>query len=68
MSAHTSHAFFDPLWRRILLVLVCAAWVGVELYHGNQTWALITGGIAVYAAWSFLVTYKKMPGTGKDPG
>ncbi|MDI6025768.1 DUF3329 domain-containing protein [Corticibacterium sp. UT-5YL-CI-8] len=57
----TSHPFFRPLWRRILLVAFCVAWAGFELYMGSSFWATLVGGMAVLGAWQFLINYKPAP-------
>lgn len=68
MFGPVEHPWFDPLWRRIVLVAVCAGWTGVEIYFGNMTWVFIMGAIALYAAWAFLVAYKGSDDpTGKAP-
>jgi hypothetical protein len=64
------HPWLDPLWRRILLVLFCGAWTGVEYLNNNQTWAIIIAAITAYAAWGYLFAYKVTsadePRTGED--
>ncbi len=63
-----SHPFFRPLWRRIAVVAVCAAWTVVELTVGDPMWAIMTGAIGAYAAWVFLIAYKPAPdGTQAPP-
>lgn len=52
-------AFFRPLWRRVLLVVVLAAWTGVELAYGDDLWAWITGGILAYSIWTFFINFPK---------
>ncbi|MEM9629966.1 MAG: hypothetical protein AAGA50_01480 [Pseudomonadota bacterium] len=52
------HPWLDPLWCRILLVAFCAGWTGLEYLTGSTTWVFIAGGICLYAAWAYLVTYK----------
>jgi hypothetical protein len=52
------HPWFDPLWRRIVLVVFCFGWTGVEYYFGNKTWVYIVGAIAVFAAYAYLYAYK----------
>jgi len=64
--ADNSHPFFRPLWRRVVLVAFCAAWALFELlYVGDQTWAIMVGIVAAYAAWAFLITYDPAP---PEPG
>ncbi|MTH96493.1 hypothetical protein [Roseibium sp. RKSG952] len=66
MTNHTSHPFLRPLWRRILLVLFCFGWAGVEFYNDDQTWGLITLAIAAYAIWSFLISYPRQDSENGD--
>ncbi len=71
MQKDTDHPFFKPLWRRILIVVFCFSWSGFEYSQGNPTWALITLAIAVYALWTFIISYKSQDDSqqqGEDPG
>ena len=53
------HAFYRPLWRRILLVAVVAAWPAFELFgSGDLVWIVLSGGMLAYAVWTFLITYR----------
>lgn len=51
--------FFKPLWRRLALVGFCAAWTLWELWNGETFWAVVVGGITVYAVWTFLIDYDR---------
>jgi hypothetical protein len=62
------HPFFRPLWRRIAVVAFCAVWAGWEYWNGQPMWATIAGGMAAYAAWVFLLTYKAPTETTAGPG
>jgi hypothetical protein len=62
------HPFFRPLWRRIAVVAVCAAWAALEYSNGQTMWATIAGGMALYGAWLFLLTYKAPAQTPVEPG
>lgn len=50
--------FFRPVWRRVVTVLVLALWTGVELVMGNPYWALLAGGIGVYAIYVFAFDFE----------
>jgi len=52
------HPWFDPLWRRLILVGFCAGWTGLEYSLGNSTWVFIMGAITLYAGWAYLYAYK----------
>ena len=64
MANNHSHPFLDPLWRRILLIAVCAAWTAVELYYGNMFWVVLVGAATAYGAYTYLFNYEpsKTPG------
>jgi len=57
--SNQEHPFFRPLWRRVAIVAVTAIWSGVEWYHGEQVWGMLTLAICVYSIWTFLITYPK---------
>jgi hypothetical protein len=64
--ADNNHPFFRPLWRRVAIVAFCALWSLFELvYVGDTTWAIMTGIVAAYAAWTFLISYQ--PTLDADP-
>ena len=54
----TDHPFYRPLWRRVLLVGVCAAWTGVEYYNGEQTWGTIFLVVTAYAFANLILFFK----------
>ena len=57
-----AHPFYQPLWRRILIVAVIAGWLAFELmFTQNALWMTIAGGALAYAVWSFLVTWPRPP-------
>lgn len=43
--------FFVPVWRRLVLVTVCALWGSFEFATGALFWGMIFCGMAVFAAW-----------------
>jgi hypothetical protein len=49
--------FFHPLWRRVVTVAVALGWSVFELLSGSVGWALIFGGMGLYAAWQFFVVW-----------
>ena len=54
-----SHPFYKPLWRRIALVGVLAAWTAFEVFYTQQPlWIVVAGGLLVYTAWIFLFSWK----------
>jgi hypothetical protein len=62
------HPFFRPLWRRIAIVVVCAAWAVLEFATGGGFWGMIAIGFTGYAAWQFLYLYKPVdPAADSEP-
>lgn len=53
------HPFFRPLWRRVAVVAVCAAWSIFEFSNGATMWGTIAGGFTAYAVWQFFFLYKE---------
>jgi hypothetical protein len=62
--ANWSHSFLDPLWRRVVLIAFCAAWVIFEIAAGEPFWAMIAIAMTAYGAWLYLWNYK--PSGGKE--
>jgi len=58
------HPFYRPLWRRVIIVAVIAAWFGFELYGGSGFWVILAGAALGYAVWEFLITFPKDDGAG----
>jgi hypothetical protein len=51
------HPFFRPLWIRIATVAACLGWAALEIAAGAMVWAALFGGVGLYAAWRFFVTF-----------
>jgi hypothetical protein len=52
--------FFRPLWRRVAVIAVVAAWFGFEvLFSRDQLWMALTGIALVYAVWNFIIRWPK---------
>jgi hypothetical protein len=60
----TDHPFFRPLWVRIVVVAVAAAWGILEIATGSPFWAILFLGLAAYAAWGFFFAQKPDDGPG----
>lgn len=62
--------FFRPQWRRVATVIVLALWTGMELSLGNSFWALLAGGIGIYAIYVFFFAFdlpaKETPADPED--
>lgn len=53
-------AWFRPLWRRIVVTAVVAAWLGYELIFSHETlWIAISFAALAYCGWNFFLTFPK---------
>ena len=58
----TDHPFYRPLWRRLAIIGVTAAWAALEIFRsGDPLWMTIAGGAFAYSLWTFLITWKDSP-------
>ena len=55
------HPFFQPLWRRITLVVFLGGWSIFEYTRGYQIWAIVFGTICVACINGLLLRYNKPP-------
>lgn len=54
-----SHSFYQPLWRRIAIVVVLVLWFAFEAFVSQSAmWAVIVGAVAVYTANVLLISWK----------
>ncbi|WP_439563182.1 hypothetical protein [Roseinatronobacter sp.] len=44
------HPFFRPLWRRVVVTLICFVWAGVEFAVGSPMFGILSGALG---AWCF---------------
>lgn len=58
MNKDNQHPFFRPLWRRLAVIAVCVVWSAIEFAVGTPFWGTLLAGMAVYAVWTFLISYK----------
>lgn len=65
MIKDNEHPFFRPLWRRVAVVIVCAAWAVLEFASSAPLWGMIALAFTAYAVWTFLITFK-VPADTKD--
>lgn len=55
--AMKSHPWFQPLHRRVLVTLLCAAWTAWEGFHdAGSIWFLLTAGITAWGIWDFFLS------------
>jgi hypothetical protein len=52
--------FFRPLWRRVAITAVVAAWCAYESFFSHdQMWIVITLAALVYCMWNFFLRFPK---------
>jgi hypothetical protein len=56
-----NHPFYRPLWRRVLIVAACLGWAVVEASTRQPFWAVIVGGMGIYAGWMLLLNFDPKP-------
>ena len=61
----TTHPFFIPRWRRILIVALIVIWACIEFAVGSVAWGALCAALAVYSGYQFFVVFKE-PGTEPD--
>lgn len=60
----TSHPWFAPLYRRVLIVAVCFLWLIIESIADQPFWQIISFAVLAYAIWAFLYKYEPPDGGG----
>ena len=54
------HPFFQPLWRRIVLVVVVAAWLSFEVFYTYDTlWMSVATVMLIYGVWTLFINWPK---------
>lgn len=56
-----SHPWYQPLARRIGVVLVCALWFGMEAWSENPFWMILAGAATALTVWKLLLTFPPAP-------
>ena len=52
--------WFEPLYRRVILVAIIAAWSVWEwVWNKDQFWGFITLAMIAYAIWTFFINFDK---------
>ncbi|MEK1929341.1 MAG: hypothetical protein AAAC47_06050 [Pararhizobium sp.] len=52
------HAFYRPLWVRLLIVAFCAVWTAFEFWQGENTWGMIFLAVSAYAGCVLIIFFK----------
>lgn len=56
-----SHPWYQPLARRIGVVVVCAVWFGMELWMQSPFWMILTGALTSFTGWKLLLAWPDQP-------
>jgi len=57
----SDRTFFQPLWRRVVLLGLLLGWTGLEWWGGDQFWGVMTSAAALYALWTFFLNFDASP-------
>lgn len=60
------HPFFDPVWRRVAVVLVCVGWGIVEFVNDAAVWGALFVTIGAVAAHQLFIVRKRDRETKDD--
>jgi hypothetical protein len=60
-------AFFQPLWRRVVIVSLCFGWALVELITGAPFWAILFGATGVWSTYQFFFVFAPKPADQDTP-
>jgi len=56
-----NHAFYRPLWIRLLIVGGLAAWTAIEFTVGSTGWGLLVGAIFAYSLYGLFIAFAPPP-------
>ena len=56
-----SHPWYQPLSRRIGVVVVCMLWFGMEAWSENPFWMILSGAVTALTVWKLLMTFPPAP-------
>jgi hypothetical protein len=65
------HPLLVPLWRRIAVVAVAAAWTVIEFAAGSGFWGTLAAAFTGYGIWALLIAFdvgKARAGGRRPPG
>ena len=68
MEKQKKNNFFNPLWRRVLVLVFVAGWVGYEIIVTRESlWIMLSLGMLAYGFWTFILQWPK-EGEPTKPG
>lgn len=56
---NTEIKFFQPLWKRYILLLSTVLWCGVEFWVGSDIWQFAALVLAGYVIWRYFINFPK---------
>lgn len=56
MSDTRGHPWLKPLYRRVIVTIVCALWVTFEVYQESTFWFAVAVIALGYALWDFFLS------------
>ncbi len=59
--------FFEPLWRRLVLVGFLLVWAGMEFLSGSPVWGLLVLGLLGWSAHALFLKHRAGPDDEKGP-
>lgn len=61
------HPFFQPVWRRVVLVVALVGWGIFDFVTGSPFWGVLFAGVGAVAAYQFFFDWTDDE-TGSDQG
>jgi hypothetical protein len=53
------HPFYRPLWRRLAIIAVTAAWALFEVFvSGEGLWIVLSCAVFAVSLWTFLIAWQ----------
>lgn len=52
------YLFMQPLWRRIVLLLVCLGWAAMEWWGGAHFWGSLAIAVTGYVVWRYFLRFE----------
>jgi hypothetical protein len=51
--------FFQPLWRRMSVSLLCLIWTSLEWSDNQPFWGVVSLGLFGYCLWNFFYRFEE---------
>ncbi len=59
MKSSEPHPWFQPIARRIGIVIICFLWLGIEIWAApGSLWSLVAACVCGWAVWDLLLSGK----------